>query len=528
MTSPESSSESKSGGAPTLNRRSLISGGALTAAASGAALFLDPLTFAAAAPAAGPTTKTITGHLDTGCADWIYLPVDVPAGVQQIAVSYTYDRPAVPAGVHGNSCDIGIFDNRGIALGSDGFRGWSGGFRTEFAISNDAATPGYLPGRVSKGRWHVILGPYQVAPQGLTYSVTVTLTYGPPGPGFQPHYPRQRVAGTGVGWYRGDCHLHTVHSDGRRTPAEVAAGARAAGLDFIVSTDHNTSSSHGAWGPLAGDDLLIITGEEITSRNGHVLALGIDPGEWVDWRYRSVDGVWGRFVQQVHDAGGLVVPAHPYCAFVGCYWKFGFDEPVDAVEVWNGPWTVDDDTAILLWDGMLVDGVRRGATGFLPAMANSDAHSDPQVIGLPQTIVRAASKSRSAILAGLRAGRSWMAESSAVQVDFTVAGGGQTGHVGDRLAVGRFTPLTASVAVSGVPNGVIRFIGDEGQMQQTQLDASGAGTASMAATASLCAYLRIEVRHPRPDGSAGNGNGMGTDIQLGPLAALTNPIFLGK
>jgi predicted metal-dependent phosphoesterase TrpH len=41
----------------------------------------------------------------------------------------------------------------------------------------------------------------------------------------------------------GDTHLHTVHSDGRRTPAEVAAGARAAGLDFIVSTDHNTSSA---------------------------------------------------------------------------------------------------------------------------------------------------------------------------------------------------------------------------------------------------------------------------------------------
>ncbi|GAA2878058.1 hypothetical protein GCM10010524_07270 [Streptomyces mexicanus] len=38
---------------------------------------------------------------------------------------------------------------------------------------------------------------------------------------------------------RGECYLHTVHSDGRRLPGEVAAGARAAGLGFIVSTDHN-------------------------------------------------------------------------------------------------------------------------------------------------------------------------------------------------------------------------------------------------------------------------------------------------
>jgi predicted metal-dependent phosphoesterase TrpH len=34
-----------------------------------------------------------------------------------------------------------------------------------------------------------------------------------------------------------------VHSDGRRLPEEVAAGVRAAGLDFIVSTEHNTSSA---------------------------------------------------------------------------------------------------------------------------------------------------------------------------------------------------------------------------------------------------------------------------------------------
>lgn len=42
-------------------------------------------------------------------------------------------------------------------------------------------------------------------------------------------------------------HLHTVHSDGRRLPSEVAAGARAARLDYIVSADHNTSSAAGVW-----------------------------------------------------------------------------------------------------------------------------------------------------------------------------------------------------------------------------------------------------------------------------------------
>ncbi|MGW5694346.1 hypothetical protein ACWEWX_26380, partial [Streptomyces asiaticus] len=30
-------------------------------------------------------------------------------GVREIAVSYSYDKPTVPAGTQGNACDIGIF-----------------------------------------------------------------------------------------------------------------------------------------------------------------------------------------------------------------------------------------------------------------------------------------------------------------------------------------------------------------------------------------------------------------------------------
>src|SRR5262249_12261370 len=157
-----------------------------------------------------------------------------------------------------------------------------------------------------------------------------------------------------------------VYSDGRRLPEEVATGARAAGLDFIVTTDHNTSSSHGAWGPLAGDDLLIVTGEEVTTRNGHYLALGLPPGTSIDWRYRARDQRFDEFSRQIRNAGGIVVPAHPYCPFVACRWKFGYDK-VDAVEVWNGPWTADDESAMDIWDSMLVTSARTG-TAWLPAM----------------------------------------------------------------------------------------------------------------------------------------------------------------
>jgi hypothetical protein len=47
-----------------------------------------------------------------------------------------------------------------------------------------------------------------------------------------------------------------------------------------------------------------------------------------------------------------VVPAHPYCPYVACQWKFGYDD-ADAIGVWNGPWTYDDESAVDTWDARL-------------------------------------------------------------------------------------------------------------------------------------------------------------------------------
>ncbi|MGW9123009.1 CehA/McbA family metallohydrolase, partial [Streptomyces sp. NPDC055663] len=98
-----------------------------------------------------------------------------------------------------------------------------------------------------------------------------------------PEAPPVRVGGRGRGWYRGDCHVHSVHSDGELTPQQLTAAARSAGLDFLATTEHNTAAAHGVWNRPAGDDLLVILGEEVTTRTGHWLALGIRPGQVVDW-----------------------------------------------------------------------------------------------------------------------------------------------------------------------------------------------------------------------------------------------------
>ncbi|MFJ8585848.1 CehA/McbA family metallohydrolase [Streptomyces sp. NPDC093595] len=485
-----------------LDRREFVAGAA-------GALALPGVSFAD-----GRAEVVVRGTLPPGSPDYVYVPVEVPRGVRELRVAYAYDRPAVPAGTQGNALDIGIFDERGTGPGGPGFRGWSGGARSEFFLRADAATPGYLPGPVRAGTWHLVLGPYTVAPQGLAYTVTVGVVHGPAGATPRPVYPPRRARGRGRAWYRGDCHLHSVYSDGRRTPAEIAAAARAAGLDFINTSEHNTHAAHGAWEGLWGDDLLILTGEEVTTRTGHVVALGTDPGTFVDWRYRARDNRFARYAREIRRAGGLVVPAHPHATCVGCSWRFGFAE-ADAVEVWNGPWTPDDEVALADWDGTLSAGRGR----WTPAMGSSDAHREPQRVGEPQTVVLADDLTREAVLDGLRAGRSYVAESSAVSLAFSAAGGrGAHAGIGERLRVARDAPVTVRLEVTGAPGCTVRFVTDQGVLHTVALPASGTGGAQWTTTPAYAAYVRAEVRHP----AAAPATGL-----PGALAAFTNPVFLG-
>jgi predicted metal-dependent phosphoesterase TrpH len=485
--------------------------------AAGAAMNLLPgVAFGVPASGAAQETKTVTGTFAPDIADWFYLPVEVPRGVNRIEVGYSYDKPEVPTGTRGNACDIGMFGPEGHQLGNDrGFRGWSGGFRDRFSISASEATPGYIPGPITPGTWHVILGPYTVAPQGMRYRVEITLHYGPQGAPFRPN-PAPETAPArqrGRSWYRGDCHLHTVYSDGKRTPAELVADARAAGLDFIVSTDHNTYSSALQWGEHATDDLLILNGEEVTTRSGHWPAIGLPAGQWIDWRYRAADPKdFARFADRVHKLGGLVTAAHPFANCFGCTFEFSY-EIADLVEVWNGPWTEEDQQSVTHWDGLLRSG------HWIPAIGDSDAHSPGQTVGLPHTVVLADGLRKPELLAGLKAGRSWLAESSRVRLSFSASAAGRTAGIGDRLPVGMGSPVEVVAVVDGVAGTKVTILDQLGTQHSETVPATGTATVRWTTYPRYSRWVRLEIRRPPggPDTAVPNA-----------MVAMTNPIFLGE
>ena len=455
--------------------------------------------------APGAIEVAFAGRFGFGIYRWAYLPFDVPPGVQRIQVSTSHERFAV-AGVARNVLDLGIFGLAGYDLGnSAGFRGWSGGARDGFEISSTYATPGYLAGPIEPGVWAVALGPVVISPWGMAWQVRVTMDRGEPVEEADPVValpPPPSICG--ARWYRGALHLHTVHSDGERDPDELAAAAQAGGLDFIVSTDHNTNAANRVWPACRTGGLLVIPGEEVTTRHGHWLAVGLSPHGWVDWRYGPSDGVFPRFAAEVRKAGGLVVAAHPSVPLPGSAWEFGFDH-VDSLEVWNGRWNLDDELSLRIWQRLLREGRRVVAVG------GSDSHGTHQPVGSPQTVVHADGLSVPAIVDGLRCGRSYLARSRDVALELTASTDDGVAGPGQTLRVRHGASVMVTAVISGAPGANVALITAAGRVQRATVGASARLQWELDTTSARFARLEIREAQRRP---------------LGAMVALTNPVWL--
>ncbi len=340
---------------------------------------------------------------------YVHIPFDVPTGVRQIHLRCTYDGRigSDPTLTGGNTLDIGLFDELGIAGGGPGFRGWSGSELLEFSVGEGWATPPYRPGPIGSGTWHVLLGSYKIAPTGLDYRIEVFFNSGVssekrprPIPSFEPP---SRLPPAEPGWVRGDLHCHTRHSDGDSWPEEVLAAAATAGLDFLGITDHNAALPHVSPPPERGLPLLV-PGVEVTTYGGHWNAWG--GGSWYDFREQDGAKV-GEIMRQAVDDGAFVSINHPRP--LGPPWSYPNAAGFHAIEIWNGPWFALNATALAFWDAHL----RRGER--IVAVGGSDTHSlqirserliQPR-LGQPTTWVQigTAPLSAASLLSALKAGR---------------------------------------------------------------------------------------------------------------------------
>jgi hypothetical protein len=329
---------------------------------------------------------------DRAAGIWPRLPFEVPARCAAVEVEL---EVAGPAAVIDLGCE-----------GAAGWRGWSGGARTRYAITPDAATPGYLPGEPEPGLWHVIAGLHRVPESGVDYTVTVR-TGGrprleqarpaPPVPGRAPR--RELPAAAGLRWVATDLHAHTLHSDGELTVPELAALAVEAGLDALAVTDHNTVAHHAELAEVGRRyGIALIPGQEVTTEYGHANAFG-DIG-WVDFREPAAD-----WVTTVAGRGGLLSVNHPLAA--DCAWRHPLPVRPPLAEVWHSSWLSPSwGGPVAWWEAWGADTTPVGGSDWHRADGSTALGTPTTWVAVDVTAADAGGQDLAgAVLDGLRAGR---------------------------------------------------------------------------------------------------------------------------
>ena len=185
------------------------------------------------------TERTFRGTL-TGRDVKRHIPhvFQVPEGATRVRATLGFD-PAIVAG-HRNMICLSLYD-------PCTFRGarHRHGNRHAAEICHDSATPGFLPGPLPAGDWVVQLETHMVMPgEACTYRIAVAVDHAEvpaAGGGAPPEPCFDTIEDARSGWYLGDLHAHSVHSDGAWEVADLVAAARTRGLDFVTLTDHNTT-----------------------------------------------------------------------------------------------------------------------------------------------------------------------------------------------------------------------------------------------------------------------------------------------
>jgi len=171
---------------------------------------------------------------------------------------------------------------------------------------------------------------------------------------------------------RADLHIHTVASDGLADVVAIIEDvARRGGLDVIAITDHERIDAALAGRAIAQDRGLpvdVVVGEEVTTLGGHLLGL------FVERRikpYRTL----GRTIADIHEAGGIAIPAHPLVPYPLCAqgWVLRrlLDDPDDAVRP-DGLETFNPTALGRPWHDRVV---RFADDHGLARIGNSDAHA---------------------------------------------------------------------------------------------------------------------------------------------------------
>jgi predicted metal-dependent phosphoesterase TrpH len=211
---------------------------------------------------------------------------------------------------------------------------------------------------------------------------------------------------------RGDFHMHTVHSDGKLSPADRVKEAWQYGYDVIAITDHGNFQAYEEAVPVAEalGIVLLRAMETGISEQEHVVALGFsadyvprNPHGWAETPGQAAV-FYQEQLQHLSAAGGYAIYAHPHVGLrEPILWGIG-QGLLQGIELKN-------DVVGSGWNTVESHGTHWYPFAFdwavdynLAIFANSDVHgerSGEQAV----TLVLAQDRSRDGVMEALREGR---------------------------------------------------------------------------------------------------------------------------
>ena len=180
-----------------------------------------------------------------------------------------------------------------------------------------------------------------------------------------------------------DLHVHTNRSsDAFTSPEQLAIICRGRGLDGLAITDHNVLSVD------SSEELIIVPGIEISTRDGHIIGLGLS--ETIP-RGLSAD----ETLRRIKELRGVSIIPHPYDLLRSSVRPHTLEVHPDAIEVINSSSFLHSVT----WKRARKFAEKQN----YPMTAGSDSHI-PETIGRAYTEVESPSKDTASVLAALKSG----------------------------------------------------------------------------------------------------------------------------
>ncbi len=186
-----------------------------------------------------------------------------------------------------------------------------------------------------------------------------------------------------------DIHIHTAHSDSTASVDDVLRVSEQKKLDGIVITDHDTMKGFKE-AKSKRSSLIIIPGEEVTTKKGHILAIGIE--ETID-KGLPVDSA----IYQIHKQKGLAIIPHPTFPLFGKLTEKELSKlQIDGIEVFSA--------ATPFARHYLRRNHKLAQNLSLPMVAGSDSHF-AETIGDAYTIVYPEDREMPSIIKAIKQGK---------------------------------------------------------------------------------------------------------------------------